>query len=132
MMTNEPFSDFLPLFDEWLSRNRHRFKYPPVSEEREERFLRLRFAGIRPEISVIAHNIDITISIGYQGDNWDGILVCDFVFEKQNEEGLYYCEQCPSEKRTLYASRQELWEEHTFEPFLKEVNTRFDPSQWVL
>ena len=65
----------------------------------------------------------------YQSEHWDDLADFD-IWEGRTLEGHYICELC--EEPEFFASREELWEKHCFEPFLAWVDEHFNESQWLL
>jgi len=43
----------------------------------------------------------------------------------------YICRLCASDERITYPSREALWIDQDFEPFLEWVNTELTPTRWL-
>lgn len=116
-------------FGLWLSRNRARFRFQPRIVKKIRNCIALRFAGISQKIGCVITSSGLTIYVNHEGECWD--IVADFgVSESRSSKG-YYCGLCEPEKRKFFASREELWIEHCFEPMLEWTGRELNESRWV-
>ena len=117
-------------FGRWLSRNRSRFRFQPVIvKKRKDSIIGLRFMGISQKIGCVITRHCADIYVSHQGECWD-ILIDLGAVERKSSAG-YYCELCELDKREFFATREELWESHCFEPLLEWVNKNLGESRWV-
>lgn len=119
----------LKTFRYWLKKNRSRFRHPPyIAHIRKEGFY-VRFTGISQHImGFIEKHGSAGIWIHYDGRCWDSLSEFDVAPEK-SPEGRYFCRFCKTPQ--LFASRQALLIEHSWEPLIEWVNTRLTSTKWV-
>jgi hypothetical protein len=140
-------------FDRWLAHSAGRFHHPPrVVVSRREYFV-LPFAGVTPAIQCVikkqgtvgiylfqeeessrlvfvrqVYEVDVGISIVYQGETWD--MLPDFdVYQRRTPTGHYYCDACTAPE--MFPSRATLWVAHCFEPLLAWASDHLQASQWL-
>jgi len=125
------------IFGQWIRSNRFRFQYPPKIIKKWKNGLDFQFVGAAPQLrGYINKRGDFGIWVYFQGWNWDSVMTFD-VFPCRSRQGKYYCRDCkdaydqgiPKETPLLYASRQELWTQHCFEPMLQWTNENLKPSR---
>ncbi len=63
---------------------------------------------------------EIVIAVDYDGMTSDLILDLE-TFPEHGEAGVV-CRLCSRDERRVFASREELWRDHLFEPLLQWVN----------
>lgn len=69
------------------------------------------------------------ISIGaFNGNQWYDLIYDDIV-APQRVVGDYICRFCSPSEQCLYATREDVWIAHLFEPFLTWVNETLAPAQ---
>lgn len=124
-------------FAHWLKKNKSRFQKPPKIIKYTKNGLKFGFHGITQHLQGY---IDtkwgfFTISVTFNKICWD--IIAHFDIECScSLDGKYYCISCNeayedglyNEKPAIYTSRYELWEHHTFDPFLKWVNQNLKSS----
>lgn len=116
-------------FDRWLAHSYTRFHYPPrLVLQRKESFV-LQFTGITPALDCyVSKRGAVEIVVNYQRMVWDMLIDFD-VSEQRTSTGQYYCKLCTPPD--VFASREELWVTHCFEPLLAWTNENFHASQWL-
>jgi len=124
-----PKAFFRKAFEHWLGQNRHRFQHPPRITLQRRDYLELHFQGVTPQIKGFISRNGTSFHIWHAGHVIDMLNDIDIV-ERRRSDGRYYCELC-MEPVDDYASRQELWEQHCFEPMLEWANAHFQPGQWL-
>ena len=77
---------------------------------------------------------EINIALTWQGECWD-LLACFEAIPERTNTG-YVCslcdpELCWPEPRAIYQSREHLWRDHLFEPFLEWVNNKLTKALWI-
>lgn len=122
---------FIPkAFGRWLRQNRRRFRFQPVIvKSGKDSIIQLRLMGISQKIQCVITQHCADICVSHKGECWD-ILVDFGVAERKSSAG-YYCELCEPDKRELFATREELWERHCFEPILEWLNKNLAESNWI-
>jgi len=111
-------------FLSWIGKNEDRFSHEPFITEIRSGSLRFGLSGVIPEILCTLSVYQIEVHAFYKGDHWDILQFFDMP-EVNHGTGGYYCRRCDSTKRRFFASREGLFMEHCFEPFLQWVNQVF-------
>ncbi len=124
-------------FDYWLKNNKHRFQYSPKITKYTKNGLELGFHGVTQHFDgyIDTKYGFFTIGVTFNKICWDIIAHFD-IRPCRSFDGNYFCIDCIeayeeglyNEKPAIYTSRYELWEHHSFEPFLKWTNENFKPS----
>ena len=58
-------------------------------------------------------------------------LLASFEAEPIRGKNGYYCGLCPQEDRGSYASRDEIWRDEIFNPFLNWVNNQLATASYI-
>jgi len=124
------------IFDHWVRNNRYRFQHTPhVIKSRKNGFV-FQFTGVAPQLQGHINKWgNFEIMVYFQGKFWDIVTEFD-VFPCRTIQGQYYCSACKDayekgiakEVPLLCTSRQELWVQHSFEPFLQWANENLQSS----
>lgn len=116
-------------FRRWLKENRGRFLHQPyLTLIRRDHFI-LRFSGVSQRICcVINKEGSACLYVNYDGESWDAIGFFDVV-PMRTSGGKYFCKLCESPE--LFASRQDLWITHSWEPLRECMNAIFTATTWV-
>lgn len=116
-------------FVDWYAQQGERFSVPLHYLKRTDRCLDLSFHGLNPAFSIF-----LTWEMGICVD-WEAeCLDCLTFFEAYPQHGVdgYHCSQCIGEYALItYSSRECLWQEHIFEPFLQWINDYLVPARWL-
>lgn len=123
-----PKAFFRKAFDRWIGHNRGRFAHPPTITLQRRNYLELGFQGVTPRIKGIVSNSGTAFYIHHAGKVKDMLDDID-IAEHRRSDDTYFCTLCL--EPIYYASRQELWEQHCFEPMLDWANAAFQPGQWL-
>lgn len=125
-----PRSFFIRCLETWLDHNRHRFNHPPQVLKRRPSGLILGFDSVNPMITCWAQGSgDFMPQVEHEGDLWDS-LTWDFDCYAQRHGHGYVCGLClESGHKKLYPTREALWIEHSFEPWLKWCNRMFTKNR---
>lgn len=119
----------LKTFRPWLKKNRSRFRHPPYIAHIHGEGFDVKFSGISQHIvGFIGEHGSAGIWVHYDGRCWDSLSDFDVAPEKSLHGG-YVCRLCENPK--IFASRQALLIEHSWEPMLEWVNTRITDTTWV-
>jgi len=105
----------------WWVKSRRRFSVPLHIEcvTHREILLRLDFHDERLLASICENDLSVVCEI--DGTCWDMLLSLDAY--PVSTMGGFYCSMCePTEK--IWPTREALWTDHLFEPFLGWVNER--------
>lgn len=116
-------------FLRWFKTSRTRFAVPPLIVRRTDRRLTLAFAGITPLISAFLSSENINVVVEIDRTSMDTLFDSD-LFLKRDQHG-YFCALCNWQSRENHPSRESLWIEHVFEPFLRWVNDALAPAKWL-
>lgn len=121
------------VFLDWLRANRKRFAVAPRIDARTDRWIRITFDGITPMIAAYVGRDGIGDGIGVdveRGGEWFDRLIDLDVAPMRGRDG-YFCAMCETAEREYFPTREALWIDHLFEPFLGWVNDELAPARWV-
>lgn len=117
-------------FFNWVYANCSRFMTPSFRfTVCTDRFITFTIDGLNPALSFGLLTYDLGVHVDWQGENWDSLIF----FEScplRVSEGYNYC-LCEDTPLTIYPSREALWVDHVFEPFLKWVNEELTQQNWL-
>jgi hypothetical protein len=115
------------IFESWLKQNKKRFCYQPCIVKREKEKILVRFKGLARELECLINSSGIAVILKYS--QWGSCSIKNFDLKERTTNGRdYYCEFCLLGMQEPYSSRETLWVEHCFEPFLSWVNETFDSA----
>ena len=118
------------LFDRWLRGSAAEFAFMPYNIRQGRHEFRFEFAGIHPAISCyIGNDGSCGVTVNYDKVFWDLLLDLD-LDPRRDDSRRWYCDCCL--ERTFYASRDELWLKHAFEPLLCWVNGTLAHNNWLV
>ena len=115
-------------FVRWFKENRHRFNVQIQITEISGKRVELRFPQYPDVLSVWLLRWDLNVSVDWQGKNWD-MLISLAAVPVATASG-YRCALCEN-TCTTWPTRDALWQDELFEPFLKWVNERLAPATWL-
>jgi hypothetical protein len=115
-------------FFQWWHSQRDRFAVPLHVVSRRADRLELGIVGLTPLITITL-TWEICAAVQRQGQWWDLILSLE-ALPHRTPKG-YICEMCDADGRTIYPSRETLWIDHLFEPFLHWVNDELANAHWL-
>jgi hypothetical protein len=115
-------------FLRWLVESQSRLAVPIWITKRMDQCLCWSFAGVNPIVHA-SLTWEIAIWVDWQGQNWDYLEA--FEPYPKAVSGGYVCHMCYPEAQKLYPSREALWLDHTFEPFLEWVNGKLVKAKWI-
>jgi len=114
-------------FARFLAENRSRLAIEVHLGERTDAVWNFSFVGVTGIISGWINTFEVTVAANWDGEAWD--LILDLDAYPVHVEGGYMCRICrPS---ALFPSREALWADHLFEPFLAWVNDALAPFPWL-
>jgi hypothetical protein len=113
-------------FDTWYRANQHRFLVKLAFIRRTDNYLAFAFQGIGRVIDATL-SYEISVHVTWDDQGWDELISLD-AYPKRVPGG-YICTECDPATRPTFPSREALWEDHLFEPFLAWVNERLAPAQ---
>jgi hypothetical protein len=121
-------------FLSWFAENGRRFACPIRIKDRTRNYIELEFIGANGMVSASLTYWEINVSFDWQGECWD-LFICFEAMPELTAEG-YVCslcvpELCWPEPIASYLTRDHLWRNHLFEPFLDWVNTTLAISPWI-
>jgi hypothetical protein len=114
---------------EWVSLQGERLHSPLQVTECRDRYMRWRFARLTPVIEVVLTTWQLSVVVNWQGGCWDCLV--DFEAMPRSTPAGYACLLCPSTHPQSWSSREALWRDHVFEPFLAWVNTELSSARWL-
>ncbi len=134
----KPRRQFHRVFLDWLADNGHRFSIDLAFCRRTDEDLTLSFVGINPMISASIGQGGMCITVTWQGECWDFLGDWDSV-PKKFPRGYacklchnYFRQQYPGNEFTkFFETREDVWIDCVFEPFLEWVNTELAPARWI-
>jgi hypothetical protein len=98
-------------------------------EKQTPESIEMSFDGMNPAVGAIIKYdendetdafVELEVFVDWEGSNWDLILNLDC--EPVRRADGYICDLCPPEDRKVFSSREALWRDHLFEPFLEWIN----------
>ena len=110
----------------WLDESARRFKRRIILRRRTDRFIRFEFDVGGPFLHGWLNRHEIVIAVDDDETTWDLILNLE-AFPERSDGGII-CGLCTHDKRRVFASREELWCDHLFEPLLQWVNETLAPA----
>lgn len=117
-------------FLRWLHDNQSLFITPPFRIiKRTDRFLAFTIPGLNPALSFGLSTWELGVHVEWQNTWWDALVFFESWPEAVSEG--YICTFCESDGRITYPSREALWINHDFEPFLEWVNTELTRTRWL-
>ena len=115
-------------FFDWYAKNHEQFPLPLQYVGRKDNCLQIGIPGLHPAISIIL-TWEIVASVEWQGDCWD-LLTCFEAIPQHSARG-YTCALCDQQARIHFATREALWQDHLFMPFLNWLNDTLLPAKWI-
>jgi hypothetical protein len=116
-------------FLRWFIQYRSQFAVPLRISKRTRRSFELEFVGAKAMIGASLTSWGINVWFHWQGECWD-FLNCFDVIPKLINNG-YICTLCEYEHRVIFLSREQLWKEHLFNPFLEWINNELAQAPWI-
>lgn len=114
-------------FLRWFQENRFRFNVQIELSQITDKGIRLRFPAYPDVLSVWLSRWDLSVCVDWQGEFWDMLISLDAIPEAS--PAGYRCTLC--ENGSTWSSREALWRDHLFEPFLEWVNQRLAAATWL-
>ncbi|NJD07796.1 MAG: hypothetical protein FIA97_15060 [Methylococcaceae bacterium] len=115
-------------FFQWWHSRKARFAVPLHVVIRRNDCLELGVIGLTPLISITL-TWEICVAVDWSGQCWDLLLALE-TLPSRTPNG-YVCEMCKAEDRTVYPSREALWIDELFEPFLELINNELANASWL-
>jgi len=115
-------------FLRWFQENRCRFNVRIELSQITDKGIRLRFPEYPDVLSVWLSRWDLSVCVDWQGESWDMLISLDAIPEASPSG--YRCTLCENAAST-WSSREALWRDHLFEPFLEWANQRLAAATWL-
>lgn len=116
-------------FLSWFAESRRRFAVPLRVTRRTKQGIALEFTSAKSLIRATLTSWEINVGFDWQGACWD-LLICFEAIPELTKNG-YICSLCNPEQRATYTTRDQLWRNHLFEPFLAWVNRTLTKAPWI-
>ncbi len=116
-------------FARWLELNLHRFAIPLRFTKRTDEVWNFAFVGVTEVLSGWINTYEITVAAEWDGAAWD--LIFDVDASPVRVSDGFVCRICCSDKRVVFPSREALWADHLFEPFIDWVNGTLAVRPWL-
>ena len=116
----------------WFNENNTRFKIPVRLTKITAKGVELHFQNFPGCLSVWLANDELRVYVEWQGEPWDALFDMD-LYPSRTPDG-YKCDQCvpdEGESVALFPTREALWQDHLFAPFLKWVNEKLAFARWL-
>lgn len=117
-------------FFQWLTINQLRFSTPEFENLGGHRVVRLTIPGLHKALHFALYSRGIAMCYEWQGVLWTlktfEAFPVDADDRKRFVDGL-----CLDECSVVYSSREALWADRVFEPFLAWVNRELPPPRWL-
>jgi hypothetical protein len=116
-------------FATWQAKQAEQFLVPLHFLKRTDRCLDFCFKGLNPALTIFL-SWEIGVGVDWQGENWDFLIFFETVPEHKADG--YHCSLCIDEYAQItYSSREDLWQDHLFQPFLEWFNEYLVPARWL-
>ena len=119
-------------FVSWLAENYTRFSVSVRINRITATSVTLIFPDYPACLSVSLCEHSLNVVVDWQGLNWDMLISLD-AYIARTVNG-YQCQLCivdDTESPQLFPSREALWIDHLYEPFLKWVNEELASARWL-
>jgi hypothetical protein len=119
-------------FVRWFNQNHTRFEVPIRLTKITAKGVELIFQDYPDCLSIWLSGDELAVHVNWQGHWWDMIIDLD-VWIYHTPDG-YKCRCCwdhSGESASIFPSREALWQDHLFDPFLKWVNEKLAPARWL-
>ena len=113
----------------WLMASYGKFAIPVTVSRRRDLFLECRLAGITSALKITLTSYDLVVAAEINGECWD-LLAC-FEADPKKIQERYECSLCDPETRSTHLSREAIWRDGIFEPFLNWVNDTLAKCEWL-
>lgn len=116
----------------WFRENHGRFKTSVRVARISAGLVELHFPEHPDCLSACLSSYDLNVYVTWQGEYWDMLSSLE-ASPFHTAEG-WKCRQCVienSDSAKLFPSRESLWRDHLFEPFLRWVNEVLAPARWL-
>lgn len=127
-MTKLPRPRIQRAFVHWLRANASRFAVPVKIIRCQHRCMDIALEHLNPCLEIFL-TWEIGVGVTWQGTFWD--YLTSFEAAPIHTPQGYVCDLCEPEGRDVYTSREALWIDHLFEPFLTWVNEELVPARWL-
>lgn len=119
-------------FLRWINENRSHFKVPIQLAEVSAKGAKFHFHNYPDCLTVWLANDALRVAVDWKGKPWDVIFDMD-LYPRQTPDGFKctLCEAEDGEPATLFPTREALWQDHLFDPFLKWVNKKLASARWL-
>ncbi len=114
-------------FVRWFAENYPRFAVPVRISRITAKSVTLIFPGYPSCLSVSLCAHDLNVDVNWQGIHWDMVISLD-AYMARTANG-YQCKLCITPE--MFPSRESLWIDHLYEPFLKWVNEELASARWL-
>lgn len=111
---------FHEVFFQWYAAHEEKFAIKLELLKRTDRGLDIGFCKIDRIVTAVFTDSEIAINVDWQDTFWD--VIQWFEAPPKKVPGGYVCDLCPQDDRPVFSSREDLWNDHIFEPFLAWVN----------
>jgi hypothetical protein len=119
-------------FVRWFEKNRCNFEIPIQIKQITAKNVKLVFSGLQNILSVSVSAYELNVYVNWQGQMLDVLISLD-VYMRHTPDG-YKCKCCCDSvgaTAAVFTSREALWRDHLFIPFLKWVNEKLANAHWL-
>jgi hypothetical protein len=119
-------------FEHWFKNNNTRFAVPVFVTKISGKGIELRFQNYPDCLSVWLGLFSLSVHVNWQGHWWDMLMDLDASIITTHDG--YKCELClfqHGNSAKIFPSKEALWQDHLFEPFLQWVNEDLAPARWL-
>jgi hypothetical protein len=119
-------------FLRWFNENYTIFKVPIRLARISAKGAKLNFHNFPDCLSIWLANDALRVAVEWQGEPWDVLFDSD-LYPCQTPDGFKctLCEPDEGESAAFFPTREALWLDHLFEPFLKWVNGKLASARWL-
>ena len=113
----------------WISLQGERLLFSLQVTACRDHYMTWHFTRLTPIIEVVLTTWQLSVVVNWQGECWDCLV--DFEAMPRKTPVGYECQLCPTEPLQSWSSREALWRDHVFEPFLAWVSTELASARWL-
>lgn len=107
-------------FFTWLDEARPRLKQNISILLRTDRHVEFAFPSATDALRGSLNRSGLVVAVEYEATCWDLLVAYDAVPKKVADGHI--CKLCLPDSQTVFASREDLWRDHLFDPLLRWIN----------
>ncbi len=113
----------------WYAEQQAHFPLPLQYLRRKDNAIEFSALGLHPALGFSLTSWEMNVYVEWQGVFWDFLISLEAV--PYHSVNGYFCDLCKVDSRVLFPSREAVWQDHLFDPFLKWLNDTLLPAKWL-